>query len=65
MAVRTFPFPAHLFRWWLVAPAAFGALVTGLATVFLRRTREPSLPRMSDEWLQNLDRETREPDSWR
>jgi hypothetical protein len=35
-----------------------------MASVVLRKTREPSMPRMSDEWLQSLDRR-RDPDVWR
>lgn len=66
MAARTFPFPAHLFRWWLVAPAAFGLMLAAVASRLLRRTREPSMPKMSDEWLRNHDQDTgREPDPWR
>lgn len=66
MATRTFPFPAHLFRWWFAAPAAFGAMFSTVALLLLRRTREPSMPKMSDEWLRNLDRDSgREPDIWR
>jgi hypothetical protein len=49
VADRTIPFPAHLVRW-LTAPAAVGTLLTAF-TSLLRRTREPALPRMSDEWL--------------
>jgi hypothetical protein len=33
-----------------MAPEAFGGVLT-VFNALLRRTREPSLPRMSDEWL--------------
>ena len=49
MAERTDPLPALLLRW-LIPPAAFGALLTAV-TALIRRTREPAMPRMSDEWL--------------
>jgi hypothetical protein len=66
MADRTFPFPAHLFRWWHDAPAAVGTLLATSASTLFQRTREPSMPTMSAEWLKNLDRDTdREPDPWR
>jgi len=66
MTTRTFPFPAHPLRWWHAAPAAFGTMLAGLASILLRRTREPSLPKMSDEWLRNYDRDSgRDPDPWR
>lgn len=49
-----------------MAPAAFGLMLAAVASRLLRRTREPSMPKMSDEWLHNLDRDSgREPDSWR
>lgn len=68
MADRSIALPAQLLRR-LVTPAAFGAaaaLVGGLASRILRRTREPALPRMSDEWLRNLDHDTgKDPDQWR
>jgi hypothetical protein len=35
---------------WLLLPAV-GALMIAAAAAWRRRVREPSLPRMSDEWL--------------
>lgn len=65
MAERTLTFPAHLFRW-LMGPAALWALVAAGITVVRRRTREPALPRMSDEWLESLHRQPgRSLDDWR
>jgi hypothetical protein len=65
MAVRTTePLPAQLLRL-LTAPPLFGALVAA-ALSFIRSRTQPSLPRMSDEWLQSLDRGPgRDFDSWR
>jgi hypothetical protein len=69
MATRTLASPAHLFRW-LVAPAAIGvfgigALLTASITA-VRRLVRPTLPRMSNDWMHALDRETsRDIDSWR
>ncbi len=66
MADRTYPFPAHLFKWWHDAPAAFGTFLLAFAALLSRRTREPSMPTMSAEWLRNLDRDHgRDPDPWR
>jgi hypothetical protein len=65
MAARTLTFPTQLFRW-LTAPAVFGALFATVISVIRIRTRQPSLPRMSDEWLHSLDRGAgRHSDSWR
>jgi hypothetical protein len=57
VAERTLPFPSHFVRW-LLAPAFLGTLLTTAAApftaaaAFLRRhTRQPALPRMSEEWL--------------
>jgi hypothetical protein len=64
MAARTLLFPAQLLRW-LVAPALVGAVLAA-ASLIRRRARQPSLPRMSDQWLQSLDRSAgRGTDSWR
>jgi hypothetical protein len=62
MTVRTLPFPSHLVRW-LMAPAALLAVLAAAATLLRRRMHQPSLPRMSDEWLHNLDRGYH--DAWR
>jgi hypothetical protein len=59
VADRSLALPAQLLRR-LKAPAGFSALAGVLGTVFsmiLRRTREPALPRMSDKWLRNHDRD--------
>ena len=69
MADRTFPAQAHPWRW-LVGPAALGVFGTiagflaARASQILRRTREPVMPRMSDEWLRNHGSE-RQVDYWR
>jgi hypothetical protein len=52
MAVRTEPAPAHLIRW-LVPPVALGALFRALIAAVRRRASEPSLPRMSDDWMRS------------
>jgi len=54
---QTLRVPAHLFRRAGV-PAVLGTLATLLVAGFsllLRRTREPALPRMSEQWLRNHD----------
>jgi len=54
---RAFALPAQLLRR-LVTPAAFNAIAAALdaaVSVVRRRTREPALPRMSEEWLRNLN----------
>jgi hypothetical protein len=38
-----------------MAPAALGALLAGLVAVLKHRARQPSLPRMSDDWLKTHD----------
>ena len=65
MTTRTVTaFPTQLLRW-LTAPAMFGALFATAISLIRSRTR-PSLPRMSDEWLQSLERGTsRDFESWR
>jgi hypothetical protein len=48
----TLPAPFHR----LVLPTLLGSLLSGLLTVLLllkRRAQQPSLPRMSDEWLRS------------
>jgi len=62
---RTLALPAQLLRR-LITPATFAALAGLVGTVMSkirRRTREPALPRMSEEWLRHLDQDTerREP----
>jgi len=68
VADRTLALPAQLLRR-LIAPAALAAVlgVIGAAfTALLRRTREPALPRMSEEWLRHLDHDTgRGLETWR
>jgi hypothetical protein len=54
MATRVEGFPTFLLRW-LMAPVAFGALLATVAAVLHHRARQPSLPRMSEEWLRNHD----------
>ena len=53
MAARTLPLPTHLVRW-LPAPPVLGALVALIMAAAARlrhHARQPTLPRMSDEWL--------------
>ncbi len=38
------------FRW-LVVPAAVWSAVTASAILLKRRAQQPTVPRMSDEWL--------------
>lgn len=38
-----------------MAPAALGALLAMALASVRQRTRQPSLPRMSEEWLRNHD----------
>lgn len=55
MTVRTdgvVALPAFLLRFFM-APVALGALVATVVEVLRRRTRQPSMPRMSEEWLRN------------
>ena len=61
MAERTLPFPSHVVRW-IPAPAFLGALFTKVAALLTRaaagvrrHTRQPSLPRMSEEWLRTYN----------
>jgi hypothetical protein len=70
MPSRTLASPAQLFRV-LVAPAAVGVLgafetlLAAFASVLHRRTRQPSVPPMSEEWLNSLDRDTGRHEHWR
>jgi hypothetical protein len=68
VADRSLALPAQLLRR-LITPAAFGAMAGLLGAAMsriLRRTREPALPRMSEEWLRSLDRDSdRRLDQWR
>jgi len=54
MAARAEGLPSFLLRW-LAAPAALGAFFAALAAVLRHRARQPSMPRMSDEWLRAHD----------
>ena len=54
MATRVESFPSFLLRW-LAAPAALGALLAAVTAVLRHRARQPSMPRMSDEWLRSHD----------
>jgi hypothetical protein len=59
-------FPVYLVRR-LAAPAVLGAIAALVATYFmqlLQRTREPALPRMSDDWLRTHDRDAGHSDEW-
>jgi hypothetical protein len=57
MAARAdiIPFSSALVRR-LLAPTVAGSLVSSLVVAVKRHLSEPRLPRMSDEWLQHLDR---------
>jgi hypothetical protein len=60
VAERTLLFPSYLVRW-LLAPAFLGALAalfTAAAARLRERTRRPTLPRMSGEWLRTHDAES-------
>jgi hypothetical protein len=54
---------------WVVTPAVLGAiagLMAAVASWICRRTREPALPRMSEEWLRNLNQASaHQADYWR
>jgi hypothetical protein len=48
-------------------PAIVGTLATLFAAAFsllLRRTREPALPRMSEQWLRSHDLDAGRHDDW-
>jgi hypothetical protein len=44
--------PAFLLRLFM-APVALGSIVAAATALLRRRSRQPSLPRMSEEWLRN------------
>jgi hypothetical protein len=50
--------PSTLVRW--LSPAVGTALFAALATLIKHRLEHISVPRMSDEWLLNHERDTRE-----
>ena len=52
--VESLNLPAFFFRVFM-APAALGALLAMALASVRQRTRQPSLPRMSEEWLRNHD----------
>jgi hypothetical protein len=58
VAERTLPLlPGHFFRW-LFVPAflnAIFALFAAAAAHIRRRTLQPALPRMSEQWLRTHD----------
>ena len=54
-------FAEHPFRW-LLGPALGWAFVTTLIAMIRRRATEPSLPRMSPQWLHSHYREFNRPD---
>jgi hypothetical protein len=58
VAERTLPLlPGHFFRW-LLAPAFLGAiaaLFAAAAARIRRHARQPTLPRMSEQWLRTHD----------
>jgi hypothetical protein len=63
---QTLRLPAHLLRRARM-PAIVGTLATLFATAFsllLRRTREPALPRMSEQWLRSHDLDAGRHDDW-
>ena len=43
----TLPHPVR----WFVIPAAIWTIAAGGLAILRRRAKEPSVPRMSDEWL--------------
>jgi len=66
MAVRaegSIGLPAFFLRFFM-APAALGALIATAAALLRRRTRQPSMPRMSEEWLRNHDIDYRRDLPW-
>ena len=65
-AERLLTFPVYLVRR-LAVPAVVGAAAALLATFFtqlLQRTRQPVLPRMSEDWLRTHDRDAGRSDEW-
>lgn len=66
VAERILTLPAYLVRR-LAVPAVLGAAAALLAAFFTRlvqRTRQPALPRMSDDWLRTHDRDAARSDEW-
>jgi hypothetical protein len=65
MAVRAdeATLPQLLLRF-LALPAAVGALIATAAAVLRRRTRQPSVPRMSEHWLRGHDVDYRRDLPW-
>ena len=66
MAERILTFPGQVFRR-LAAPAALGALgalVLAAVNFVVRRTRQPAMPSMSEEWLRMHDRDSGKSDEW-
>ena len=60
MAERTLPLPPPFIKW-LLDPAFIGALMTFFAAAaasIRRRTRQPTVPRMSESWLRAHDAES-------
>lgn len=66
MALRTdgvVALPAFFLRFFM-APVALGALVATVATLLRRRTRQPSMARMSKEWLRDYPADYRRDLPW-
>ncbi|MGH9257145.1 MAG: hypothetical protein ACRD3C_21515 [Vicinamibacterales bacterium] len=64
---RTLAFPLHALRRFVMAGAlsAFAALLATTVSMLLRRTRQPRLPRMSDDWVRRHDLDSWRYDPWR
>ena len=66
MAERILTLPGQVFRR-LAPPAGFGALgalLLAAVNFVVHRTRQPAMPRMSEEWLRMHDRDTSKSDEW-
>jgi hypothetical protein len=65
---RPLTLPTQLLRR-IAAPRIFSAVAGFFGTalsIIRRRAREPALPRMSEEWLRNLDKDSgRQLELWR
>ena len=63
MAAQAHPATLPLPFRWLIIPAAVWSVVAATAFVIKRRAHEPSVTRMSDEWLNSrmYDRSLPEP----
>lgn len=48
----------------LTIPAALAALIASAAALLRRRTRQPSVPRMSEDWLRSHDIDYRRDLPW-